>query len=191
MSALFAFRPMTVFDILCPPREAFERCMGFWATVGIRSETPGMGDQFAMRGWTGTELATGNTGKAFLVDAIASATTTGIVADLFPRAVPDRVKRAFLEKTRIEVIARPIPGGMRPMSELWCHFDYTSTGETMFAEDCIASMLERIEQSFRDEGLMIAAPERLRIRDMPPNVPLALLTLMEMRRAAKRARRGR
>ena len=139
----------------------------------------------------GTELATGNTGKAFLVDAIASATTTGIVADLFPRAVPDRVKRAFLEKTRIEVIARPIPGGMRPMSELWCHFDYTSTGETMFAEDCIASMLERIEQSFRDEGLMIAAPERLRIRDMPPNVPLALLTLMEMRRAAKRARRGR
>ena len=47
------------------------------------------------------------------------------------------------------------------MSELWCHFDYTSTGETMFAEDCIASMLERIEQSFRDEGLMIAAPERL------------------------------
>ena len=112
-------------------------------------------------------------------------------ADLFPRAVPDRVKRAFLEKTRIEVIARPIPGGMRPMSELWCHFDYTSTGETMFAEDCIASMLERIEQSFRDEGLMIAAPERLRIRDMPPNVPLALLTLMEMRRAAKRARRGR
>ena len=77
MSALFAFRPMTVYDISCPPREAFERCMGFWATVGIRSETPGMGDQFAMRGWTGTELATGNTGKAFLVDAIASTTTTG------------------------------------------------------------------------------------------------------------------
>ena len=50
MSALFAFRPMTVFDISCPPHEAFERCMGFWATVGIRSETPGMGDQFAMRG---------------------------------------------------------------------------------------------------------------------------------------------
>ena len=60
MSALFAFRPMTVFDILCPPREAFERCMGFWATVGIRSETPGMGDQFAMRGWTGTEIAIGD-----------------------------------------------------------------------------------------------------------------------------------
>ena len=29
---------------------------GFWATVGIRSETPGMGDQFAMRGWSGTEV---------------------------------------------------------------------------------------------------------------------------------------
>ena len=34
--------------------------MGFWATVGIRSETPGMGDQFAMRGWTGTEIAIGH-----------------------------------------------------------------------------------------------------------------------------------
>ena len=185
MSALFAFRPMTVFDILCPPREAFERCMGFWATVGIRSETPGMGDQFAMRGWTGTELATGNTGKAFLVDAIASTTTTGIIAELFPRAVPDLVKRAFLEKTRIEVIARPIPGGMRPMCELWCHFDYTSTNETMFAEDYIASMLEGVEQSFRNERLMMTAPERLRYRDMPHNVPLTLRTLGAMRKAAK------
>ena len=183
--------PFTVFRLAVSPDEAVARCVALLHKNGIRTETPGMREQFARIGWVGTELATGNTGKAFLVDAIASATTTGIVADLFPRAVPDRVKRAFLEKTRIEVIARPIPGGMRPMSELWCHFDYTSTGETMFAEDCIASMLERIEQSFRDEGLMIAAPERLRIRDMPPNVPLALLTLMEMRRAAKRARRGR
>ena len=183
--------PFRVFRLAVSPDEAVARCVAQLHKDGIRAETPGMREQFALRGWVGTELATGNTGKAFLVDAIASATTTGIVADLFPRAVPDRVKRAFLEKTRIEVIARPIPGGMRPMSELWCHFDYTSTGETMFAEDCIASMLERIEQSFRDEGLMIAAPERLRIRDMPPNVPLALLTLMEMRRAAKRARRGR
>ena len=190
MSALFAFRPMTVFDILCPPREAFERCMGFWATVGIRSETPGMGDQFAMRGWTGTELATGNTGKAFLVDAIASTTTTGIIAELFPRAVPDRVKRAFLEKTRIEVIARPIPGGMRPMCELWCHFDYTSTNETMFAEEYIASILEGVEQSFRNEGLMMTAPERLRYRDMPHNVPLTLRTLGAMRKAAKKMTRS-
>ena len=395
MSALFAFRPMTVFDISCPPREAFERCMGFWATIGIRSETPGMGDQFAMRGWTGTEIAIGHRRgsgpdadlgdlgaiapglgiallavhltepmrkpidwtrlivaarpvpgshprselwcfpwddtirgprltkapldrafdklaqtltrqgsswvphaslkrrnfpgilpsptptsrrctarharrpapalsisdakdthetvilqcrsqplahcvpvyglspgrvprrgrgalrrpatqerhpdrnarharairanrlgrhragyrehrKAFLVDAIASTTTTGIIAELFPRAVPDLVKRAFLEKTRIEVIARPIPGGMRPKCELWCHFDYTSTNETMFAEDYIASMLEGVEQSFRNEGLVMTAPERLRYRDMPHNVPLTLRTLGAMRKAAQK-----
>ena len=59
MSALFAFRPMTVFDVSCPPREAFARCIDFWNCVGIRSETLGMLDQFAMRGWTGTEITVG------------------------------------------------------------------------------------------------------------------------------------
>ncbi len=150
--------PFTVFRLAVSPDEAVARCVALLHKNGIRAETPGMREQFARIGWVGTELATGNTGKAFLVDAIASTTTTGIIAELFPRAVPDRVKRAFLEKTRIEVIARPIPGGMRPMCELWCHFDYTSTNETMFAEDYIASMLEGVEQSFRNEGLMMTAP---------------------------------
>ena len=104
--------PFTVFRLAVSPDEAVARCVALLHKNGIRAETPGMREQFARIGWVGTELATGNTGKAFLVDAIASTTTTGIIAELFPRAVPDRVKRAFLEKTRIEVIARPIPGGM-------------------------------------------------------------------------------
>ena len=197
--------PFTVFRLAVSPDEAVARCVALLHKNGIRAETPGMREQFARIGWVGTELATGNTGKArltrsgtargntgksFLVDAIASTTTTGIIAELFPRAVPDRVKRAFLEKTRIEVIARPIPGGMRPMCELWCHFDYTSTNETMFAEDYIASILEGVEQSFRNEGLMMTAPERLRYRDMPHNVPLTLRTLGAMRKAAKKATRS-
>ena len=76
------------------------------------------------------------------------------------------------------------------MCELWCHFDYTSTNETMFAEDYIASMLEGVEQSFRNEGLMMTAPERLRYRDMPHNVPLTLRTLGAMRKAAKKMTRS-
>ena len=171
--------PFTVFRLAVSPDEAVARCVALLHKNGIRAETPGMREQFA------------RTGKAFLVDAIASTTTTGIIAELFPRAVPDRVKRAFLEKTRIEVIARPIPGGMRPMCELWCHFDYTSTNETMFAEEYIASILEGVEQSFRNEGLMMTAPERLRYRDMPHNVPLTLRTLGAMRKAAKKERKGR
>ena len=182
--------PFRVFRLAVSPDEAVARCVAQLHKDGIRAETPGMREQFALRGWVGTELTTGNTGKAFLIDAIASTTTTGIIAELFPRAVPDRIKRAFLEKTRIEVIARPIPGGMRPMYELWCHFDYTSTGETIFAEDYIASMLEGVEQSFRNKGLMMTAPERLRIRDMPPNVPLTLRTLGAMRKAAKKMTRS-
>ena len=72
------------------------------------------------------------------------------------------------------------------MCELWCHFDYTSTNETMFAEDYIASILEGVEQSFRNEGLMMTAPERLRYRDMPHNVPLTLRTLERCARPRKR-----
>ena len=156
--------PFTVFRLAVSPDEAVARCVALLHKNGIRTETPGMREQFARIGWVGTELATGNTGKAFLVDAIASTTTTGIIAELFPRAVPDRVKRAFLEKTRIEVIARPIPGGMRPMCKLWCHFDYTSTNETMFAEDYIASMLE---------GGRAVLPERGTHDDRPraPQIP--------------------
>ena len=59
------------------PDEAVARCVALLHKNGIRAETPGMREQFARIGWVGTELATGNTGKAFLVDAIASTTTTG------------------------------------------------------------------------------------------------------------------
>ena len=129
MSALFAFRPMTVFDISCPPREAFERCMGFWATVGIRSETPGMGDQFAMRGWSGTEVtvmpgqATASRRRfddSFLeLGEIAPGLVLGgIAVYLTSKAV--RAQLRHLNKTRIVIAARPSPDATQASTELWC-----------------------------------------------------------------------
>lgn len=120
MSALFAFRPMTVFDISCPPREAFERCMGFWATVGIRSETPRMSDQFAMHGWTGTEIAIGHRRgsgpDADLGDLGAIAPGLGIALLAVHLTEP---MRKPIDWTRLIVAARPVPGS-HPRSELWC-----------------------------------------------------------------------
>ena len=69
--------PFRVFRLAVSPDEAVARCVALLHKNGIRAETPGMREQFARIGWVGTELATGNTGKAFLVDAIASTTTTG------------------------------------------------------------------------------------------------------------------
>ena len=129
MSALFAFRPMTVFDISCPPREAFERCMGFWATVGIRSETPGMGDQFAMRGWSGTEV-TVMPGQATasrrhfddsfleLSEIAPGLVLGGIAVYLTSKAV--RAQLRHLNKTRIVIAAHPSPDATQTSTELWC-----------------------------------------------------------------------
>ena len=69
--------PFRVFRLAVSPEEAVARCVALLHKNGIRTETPGMRKQFARIGWVGTELTTGNTGKAFLVDAIASTTTTG------------------------------------------------------------------------------------------------------------------
>ena len=130
-----AKQPFMVFRLSLTPDEAVARCVTHWRTFKIQSETPGMREQFALAGWVGTELVIGNNGKAFLADAIATSSATAAVAELFPKAIPDRVRRAFVEKTFVEIIARPLPGSGGRMCELWCRLDYTSTNETFFQED--------------------------------------------------------
>ena len=111
-------QPFMVFRLSLTPDEAVARCVTHWRTFKIQSETPGMREQFALAGWVGTELVIGNNGKAFLADAIATSSATATVAELFPKAIPDRVRRAFVEKTFVEIIARPLPGSGGRMCEL-------------------------------------------------------------------------
>ena len=180
MSALFAFRPMTVFDISCPPREAFERCMGFWATIGIRSETPGMGDQFAMRGWTGTEIAIGHRRgsgpDADLGDLGAIAPGLGIaLLAVHP-----------IDWTRLIVAARPVPGS-HPRSELWCFpWDDTIRGPRL-TKAPLDRAFDKLAQTLTRQGVLLGPPRLVKKKELPGDSPLSDAGIATMRRAARKA----
>ena len=182
MSALFAFRPMTVFDISCPPREAFERCMGFWATVGIRSETPGMGDQFAMRGWSGTEV-TVMPGQApasrrrfnetflELGEIAPGLVLGGIAVYLTSKAV--RAQLRHLNKTRIVIAARPSPDAAQASTELWCFPWDTAIQRARPGKDPFARVFEYLHTSLHQQGVLLAPPRLVDGEELPEDHPLS------------------
>ena len=190
MSALFAFRPMTVFDISCPPREAFERCMSFWATVGIRSETPGMGDQFAMRGWSGTEVtvmpgqATASRRRfddSFLeLGEIAPGLVLGgIAVYLTSKAV--RAQLRHLNKTRIVIAAHPSPDAAQTSTELWCFPWDTAIQRARPGKDPFARVFEYLHTSLHQQGILLAPPRLVDGEDLPEDHPLSPANIAQMR----------
>ena len=190
MSALFAFRPMTVFDISCPPREAFERCMGFWATVGIRSETPGMGDQFAMRGWSGTEI-TVMPGQATasrrhfddsfleLGEIAPGLVLGGVAVYLTSKAV--RAQLRHLNKTRIVIAARPSPDAAQASTELWCFPWDTAIQRARPGKDPFARVFEYLHTSLHQQGVLLAPPRLVDGEELPEDHPLSPDNLTRMR----------
>ena len=190
MSALFAFRPMTVFDISCPPREAFERCMGFWATVGIRSETPGMGDQFAMRGWSGTEV-TVMPGQATasrrhfddsfleLSEIAPGLVLGGIAVYLTSKAV--RAQLRHLNKTRIVIAAHPSPDATQTSTELWCFPWDTAIQRAHPGKDPFARVFEYLHTSLHQQGVLLAPPRLVDGEELPEDHPLSPDNLNRMR----------
>lgn len=189
MSALFAFRPMTVFDISCPPREAFERCMGFWATVGIRSETPGMGDQFAMRGWSGTEVtvmpgqATAsrrrfNDSFLELGEIAPGLVLGGIAVYLTSKAV--RAQLRHLNKTRIVIAAHPSPDATQTSTELWCFPWDTAIQRARPGKDPFARVFEYLHVP-APQGILLAPPRLVDGEKLPEDHPLSPDNLNRMR----------
>lgn len=62
---LFHRPPLGVYTVTGTPEEAVRRCLDLWVTIGVREQTHGMPQQFARRGWVGTEIT---------VDASSTAT---------------------------------------------------------------------------------------------------------------------
>ena len=187
MSALFAFRPMTVFDVSCPPREAFARCIDFWNHVGIRSETPGMLDQFAMRGWTGTEIAIGHRRgsgpDADLGDLGAIAPGLGIALLAVHLTEP---MRKPIDWTRLIVAARPVPGS-HPRSELWCFpWDDTIRGPRL-TKDPLDRVFAQLEQTLAGQGILLGPPRLVKKRELPGDSPLSDAGIATMHRDARKA----
>ena len=62
---LFRRPPLGVYTVTGSPEDAVMRCLDLWVTIGVREYTHGMPQQFARRGWVGTEIT---------VDASSTAT---------------------------------------------------------------------------------------------------------------------
>ena len=53
---LFRRPPLGVYTVTGTPEDAVARCLDLWVTIGVREQTHGMPQQFARRGWVGTEI---------------------------------------------------------------------------------------------------------------------------------------
>ena len=185
-----SFSPITVYRLAITPDDAVSRCVGLWKMKGIRSETVGMREQFKQRGWSGTELIIGHSGRALLTDFLFN--TRGLTL-LFSQAIsrlPNRVKRAAITKIYVDIIARTIDTEEGPMTELWCLADWaTRINLSGFENSYIESSMRSLEESFNAQGILSAPVHHLDRRDIEPDSPLSLPTLVSMRQAAKKRSR--
>ena len=53
---LFRRPPLGVYTVTGTPEDAVARCLDLWVTIGVCEQTHGMPQQFARRGWVGTEI---------------------------------------------------------------------------------------------------------------------------------------
>lgn len=185
-----SFSPITVYRLAISPDDAVSRCVGLWKMKGIRSETVGMREQFKQRGWSGTELIIGHSGRALLTDFLFN--TRGLTL-LFSQAIsllPNRVKRAAITKIYVDIIARTIDTEEGPMTELWCLADWaTRINLSGFENSYIESSMRSLEESFNAQGILSAPVRHLDRRDIEPDSPISLPTLVSMRQAAKKRNR--
>ena len=185
-----SFSPITVYRLAITPDDAVSRCVGLWKMKGIRSERVGMRKQFKQRGWSGTELVIGHSGRALLTDFLFN--TRGLTL-LFSQAIsrlPNRVKRAAITKIYVDIIARTIDTEEGPMTELWCLADWaTRINLSGFENSYIESSMRSLEESFNAQGILSAPVRHLDRRDIEPDSPISLPTLVSMRQAAKKRNR--
>ena len=184
-----SFSPIPVYRLAISPDDAVSRCVGLWKMKGIRSETVGMREQFKQRGWSGTELVIGHSGRALLTDFLFN--TRGLTL-LFSQAIsllPNRVTRVAITKIYVDIIARTIDTEEGPITELWCLADWaTRINLSGFENSYIESSMRSLEESFNAQGILSAPVRHLDRRDIEPDSPISLPTLVSMRQAAKKNR---
>ena len=185
-----SFSPITVFRLAITPDDAVSRCVGLWKMKGIRSETVGMREQFKQRGWSGTELIIGHSGRALLSDFLFNTRGFTLLFSQTISLLPNRVKRAAITKIYVDIIARTIDTESGPITELWCLADWaTRINLSGFENSYIESSMRSLEESFNAQGILSAPVRHLDRRDIEPDSPLSLPTLVSMRQAAKKRNR--
>ena len=185
-----SFSPITVYRLTITPDDAVSRCVGLWKTKAARRTSTGMQEQFKQRGWTGTELIIGHSGRAFLTNAFFETRSYRRLLSHAPSLVPDRIKRAAITKVYVDIIARTVESESRPVTELWCLTDWaTQMNLSCFEKSYAESSMHSLEESFNAQGIMTAPARHLNRWDIPSDVPLSLPELTAMRKAAKERNR--
>lgn len=185
-----SFSPITVFRLAITPDDAVSRCVGLWKMKGIRSETVGMREQVKQRGWAGTELIIGHSGRALLSDFLFNTRGFTLLFSQTISLLPNRVKRAAITKIYVDIIARTIDTEEGPITELWCLADWAKRiNLSGFENSYIESSMRSLEESFNAQGILSAPVRHLDRRDIEPDSPLSLPTLVSMRQAAKKRNR--
>ena len=184
-----SFSTITVFQLSASQSDAVSRCVGLWKTKGVRRTSTGMQEQFKQRGWTGTELIIGHSGRTFLTNVIFETRSYRRLLSHAPSLVPDRIKRAAITEIDVDIIARMIETEAGPMTELWCLTDWaTRMNLSGFENSYAESSMHSLEESFNAQGIMTAPARHLNRWDIPSDVPLSLPELTAMRKAAKKCR---
>ena len=185
-----SFSPITVFRLAITPDDAVSRCVGLWKMKGIRSEKVAMREQFKQRGWSGTELIIGHSGRAFLADLLFGTHAFSLLLPQASSLLPNRVKRAALTKIDVDIVARTIEGESGPITELWCLADWAQRiNLSGFESDYLESSMRSLEESFTAQGILSAPVRHLERWDIPSDVPLSYPELTAMRKAAKKCKR--
>lgn len=184
-----SFSTITVFQLSASQSDAVSRCVGLWKTKGVRRTSTGMQEQFKQRGWTGTELIIGHSGRALLADYLFNMRERTLLFSQAISLLPNRVKRAAITEIDVDIIARMIETEAGPMTELWCLTDWaTRMNLSGFENSYAESSMHSLEESFNAQGIMTAPARHLNRWDIPSDVPLSLPELTAMRKAAKKCR---
>lgn len=184
-----SFSTIAVFQLSASRSDAVSRCVGLWKAKGARCTTIGMQEQFNQRGWTGTELTIGHSGRAFLTNFFFETRSYRRLLSHVSSFVPDRIKRAAITKVYVDIIARTVESESSPVTELWCLTDWaTRMNLSGFEKSYAKSSMHSLEESFSAQGIMTAPARHLNRWDIPSDVPLSLPELTTMRKAAKKHR---
>ena len=80
--SLFRRPPLGVYTVTGSPEDTVRRCLDLWVTIGVREQTHGMPQQFARRGWVGTEITVDASSRATEKPALGLPDLMGAVSDV-------------------------------------------------------------------------------------------------------------
>lgn len=78
---LFRRPPLGVYTVTGSPEDAVMRCLDLWVTIGVREHAHGMPQQFARRGWVGTEITVDASSTATKKSSLDLPDVMGAVSD--------------------------------------------------------------------------------------------------------------